>query len=321
MNDMAETNLILHVKGTEHATTSLPRQVVRAAISQGQITHSQLIWSAEDNAWKQVRELPQLWPSQKLAPPPPTRLGTGALPKVAATRGQTGPVPRVVARAATPAGSGVSQPLTQGSPPKPTGGTAVAVPAKRPTGEDLVVKEEHGPNPLKWICIGLAVVIFITVGINYLLVDLPLVSRLRGTNYSHVPVYAHLGAFMQPNMIVIHLPSSSSLTEANLTDFLVALAASTPEAPLSGNTFDRVALTSGWTGRYSFSGYAWKQLGSMAQEEESQRKEFLLDQMGNAAGEPLTSDNSNLSDDARQAERDKIWADFVAQFVPASGHR
>src|SRR5277367_3581287 len=62
--------LILHVKGTQAETTELPKHAVRAAISGGQITHSQLIWSTADNAWKQVRELPDLLPSQKLAPAP-----------------------------------------------------------------------------------------------------------------------------------------------------------------------------------------------------------------------------------------------------------
>src|SRR5271154_4024377 len=77
---MPDTRLILHVKGTERETTTLPKQVVRAAISQGQITHSQLIWSPTDNAWKQVRELPHLLPSQKLAPAPVVTR-TAPLPK------------------------------------------------------------------------------------------------------------------------------------------------------------------------------------------------------------------------------------------------
>src|SRR5271156_2156282 len=75
---MSDTRLILHVKGTEAQTTELPRQIVRAAISQGQITHSQLIWSPAHNAWKQVRELPDLLPSQRLAPAP--RPASGPLP-------------------------------------------------------------------------------------------------------------------------------------------------------------------------------------------------------------------------------------------------
>jgi len=59
---MSDTRLILHIKGTDAQTAELPKAVVRAAISQGQITHSQLIWSPSDYAWKQVREIPDLLP-------------------------------------------------------------------------------------------------------------------------------------------------------------------------------------------------------------------------------------------------------------------
>src|ERR1700683_2581321 len=47
LKDMPDTRLILHVKGTEAETTELSRDVVRAAVSQGQLTHSQLIWSPQ----------------------------------------------------------------------------------------------------------------------------------------------------------------------------------------------------------------------------------------------------------------------------------
>src|SRR5258707_4657143 len=109
----SDTHLILHVKGTESETARLPKQVVRAAISQGQITHSQLIWSPPDNAWKQVRELPHLLPSQKLAPAPAPRVPTGPIPRVVGA--QTGSVPRVAVSGekrtptASAAGSGQAQ--------------------------------------------------------------------------------------------------------------------------------------------------------------------------------------------------------------------
>ncbi len=308
---MPDTHLILHVKGTEQETTSLPRQVVRAAISQGQITHSQLIWSTIDNAWKQVRELPQLLPSQKLAPAPVPRVATGTLPKVVATpQPQVAATPRVAVAKSVAAGMPVARAASGQAP------MAVrAVPAKVASPNDLVVQEEHGIHPLKWLCIGVGILVLFLVGMNYLVVDRPFTSRMGTTSYSNVPVYAHLGAFMQPSVIVIHIPGSASVTESNLSDFLVALARSTPDSPFGGGGYERVALTSGWTGQYSFSGYAWKQLGGMAQDDESQRKEFILEQMVNASGEPLISGNANLSDDARQAERENVWKRFVSQFA------
>ncbi len=45
--------LILHVKGTEAETKELPKDDVRAAIYQGTITQSQLIWIPQEHAWKQ----------------------------------------------------------------------------------------------------------------------------------------------------------------------------------------------------------------------------------------------------------------------------
>jgi hypothetical protein len=126
-------------------------------------------------------------------------------------------------------------------------------------------------------------------------------------------VYAHLGAFMQPNVMVIHIPASSTITPDNLTDFLVALARSTPENPITRDLFTRVALTSGWTAQYSFSGYSWKQLGNMRHEGAAQRKEFLMIQMSDAGGQPLMPE-SRLNETAQQAKRDMVWDAFVAHF-------
>src|ERR1700728_4014413 len=116
---MADTQLILHVKGTEQ-TTSLPKPAVRAGIKEGQIKYSQLIWSPIHNAWKQVREMPHLWPSQKIAPAPPIRppsrsaegvpvvtaspTPSASAPRVAVSTTLSGMVPRV-AGATTPSGS------------------------------------------------------------------------------------------------------------------------------------------------------------------------------------------------------------------------
>ena len=163
--------------------------------------------------------------------------------------------------------------------------------------------------------IGLGVVILGLVAVNYFLVDRPLVSALSQTPYSQATVYAHLGAYIQPNVIVIHVPKSDAITNANLSDFLVALAQSTPSIPLSSNLFARVALTSGWTASYTLSGYAWKQLGDMGKDDEAQRKEFLLDQLTDETGEPLMVTRPNEDEATLQAEREKVWNAFVAEFT------
>jgi hypothetical protein len=290
--------LILHVKGTESETTMLPKQVVKAALSQGQLTHSQLIWSPADNAWKQLREMPHLLPSQKLAPAPPPRVATGPLPKVVAVaQPQAGSVPRVSVSAAT------------GTPK-----VSVAVSAKARPTRSLVVKDDDESHPLKWLCIGLGALIVGAIAVNYLLVDQPLVSSLGQTHYAHVTVYAHLGAYVQPNVVVIHIPASASVTSDNLLDFLVALAHSTPQAPMSSNFFERVALTSGWTASYSISGSDWKQFGDMGQDDKAQQKEFLMGALGDASGQSLMPPTS-LNEEAQEARREAVWKKFEACFT------
>jgi len=336
-------HLILHVKGTEAETTELPKQAVRAAISQGQITHSQLIWSPTANTWKQVRELPDLWPSQKLAPPPSRAAAVPVPTAVDAIipESPTGPVERATAAAEGPPRVRVAEAgiphvrVAVASPPRvrvATAGAAdppqvrvAAAPAETPavrvatpvvarsTGNFVVKEEDEGSHPVKWVCIGLGILILFIVGGNYLLVDRPLVSNLSQTSYSNVTVYAHYGAFMQPNVLVIHIPASATLTADNLADFLVTLAHSTPQDPITRDIFERVALTSGWKAQYTFSGYSWKELGDMGQDDEAQRKEFLMTQICDASGQPLMPE-STLNEDAQQAARDQVWETFVARF-------
>jgi hypothetical protein len=308
MDKNSNTSLILHVKGTEQETTTLPKQVVRAAISQGQITHSQLIWSPPDNAWKQVREMPHLLPSQKLAPAPVPRTSTGAMPRIAtgpipkvvAATGQTGPVPRIAAGA--PVVAAAASPR-------------VAVAATAPAKSYVIKEADAGMHPMKWISIGMGVLLAGVMGLNYLLVDHPLSSGMSQTPFSSVPAYAHLGAFIQTNVIVIHVPATAKLTKTNLTDFLVALAQSTPSMPMSESSFGRVALTSGWTASYTLPGGAWKQLGEMGKDDEAMRKEFILDSIGGPTGDPLMTPTANQSEESLQAEREKVWDTFAAQFT------
>jgi hypothetical protein len=184
----------------------------------------------------------------------------------------------------------------------------------RTTGELVVKDDEEASHPFKWICIGLGVLILLILGGNYLLVDKPLVSDLGQTPYANVTVFAHLGAFMQPNVLVIHIPASSTITPDNLTDFLVALAHNTPQNPMSHDPFERVALTSGWMAQYSFSGYSWKELGDMQHESAARRKEFLMDQMGDAGGQPLMPE-STLNEAMQKAIRDQVWETFTAHFA------
>jgi hypothetical protein len=303
---MPDTRLILHVKGTESQTAEIPKAIVRAGIAQGQISRSQLIWSATHNAWKQVRELPHLLPSQKLAPAPAPRVGTVPLPKPAVGEAavQTGAVPKVAVK-------------VSGGRAVPPGFKATRPAAKSAAAQehDMVVKEVGGVSYLKLFCIGLALLIVALIGANYLLVDRPISSTLSKTPYANVSVYAHLGAFVQPGALVIHIPPSAGVTSANLPEFLQVLAHSTPDAPLGGGTFDEVSLTTGWTGHYCFTGYAWKEYGDMSDQDDEHKQAFLLDQLKDASGQPLLSPGGSIDPNAQQSERDKLWTEFVTYFA------
>jgi hypothetical protein len=301
---MSDTRLILHIKGTENQTAEIPRYIVRAGIAQGQISQSQLIWSNADNAWKQVRELPGLLPSQKILPAPSVRGGTVPLPKnTGSGNAQAGAVPKIAAKASLK------------STPLKVKAMTVKVPVQDTSKDDLLVEQEIGIPFMKWTCIALAILILAAVGVNYLLVDRPIGSGLSQTIYSQVPVYAHLGAFLQPDALVIHVPVSPMLTSANLTDFLQVLAHGTPPAPTGKNPFDNVSLTTGWTGHYSFAGYAWQEFGDMAGLDEAHKRAFLLDNLRDSSGRPLVSPSGALDPAAQQAERDKAWTEFAAYFT------
>jgi hypothetical protein len=176
------------------------------------------------------------------------------------------------------------------------------------------IKEDDAFHPFKWLCLGLGSLIVLIVGANFFLVNLPLTSRFAHTSYSNVRVYAHFGAFMQPNVMVIHIPPSTQITPETLPAVLVALARSTPDNPITRDSFARIALTSGWTAQYSFSGESWKQLADLDQETEEQRKEFLMAQMDDASGQSLMPE-STLNEEAQQAKREQVWKAFVAHFT------
>jgi hypothetical protein len=319
---MADTQLILHVKGTEQ-TTALPRPVVREGIKQGQISRSQLIWSPLHNAWKQVRELPELWPSQKLAPAPMPRViapqvsvTSAHLPKVAsqpapAAQARIAGPPKVTVPAAQPRIAGTGPvPKIAGAPAAPP---RVAAPARaRPAfsaADEPLPGDDLGLTVAKWLCVGVGGALLLVIAVNYLLVDQPLDTKFAATPFRGVGVHAHLGAFVQPDAVVIHIAKSPEVTAENFASFLVALARSTPTRIGSGESYDRVSLTPGWTGDYSFSGVAWDELGKMGADDEEKQRAFILDQLDSASGQPVAGSA------AAPEVRAQAWETFVRDFT------
>jgi hypothetical protein len=336
--------MILHVPGTEAETRELSKQAVQEGIADGTIPVSQLIWRPEENTWKQVKDIPELVPAPPPAPPakplavtPPARPVLGAVPGVgpmiklnlpsSSTSSAIASPPRLIApTAAKPkvAVAPMPQAASASVPKVKAASTASAKPAvKAPapilvqsTG-DLHVKHEEGMHFMKWVCLVLGLLIAAVVGTNYFLVDKPLVSGLSETRYGIIPVYAHLGAFVQPNVVVIHLPKSSSIIPSNLTKVLVEIARNTPKNPVTHQAFGRVALTNSWTAQYSFSGSDWEKLSQMTRESsDSDREDFIMETMGDAGGQSLMPE-STLNEDLLKAKREEIWNKFVQNFAGA----
>jgi len=357
-------SLILHVKGSTSETKEMPKKAIRTAIKEGQITHSQLIWSADEHQWKQVRDLPELLPSQKLAPAPVPRPHVPMLPSaepgaapVAVARalpvatpkarpavagppraipsvGKETPGPTIAQPAVAVAGTAVPAVRVASAAPVPASAPRVAVatapraaqapmaavvapefhPPAGPHEGHIVNEEDDVSNPVRWVCIILGALLALLVAANFFLIDWPLSSSLGKTSYANVFAYGHYGAFIQPNVIVIHIPPSEKLTPDNITDFLVALAHSTPRNPLTNDYFDRIALTSGWTSQYSFSGLAWMSLGEMKAAQAEDIRTRILSTGCDAIGQPLLGP-STLNETAKEAAREKAWKQLVANFT------
>jgi len=394
-------SLILHVKGTTADTKEMPKKAIRTEIKEGKITHSQLIWSAKENQWKQVRDLPELLPSQKLAPAPQRRPQAPMLDAIQPDQPQN-PVARAVAAAVPVAAMPVAVPKARPAvvaPPKvtvPASANAglkpkiaqpavaeasapvaepqavpvaqvqipsvrvaqaapsaearpvVAVAAKAPAVRVAAVteaqpamiatprtihapveaapstphaghkiKEEDHFHPVKWICIILGVVIALVLAVNYLLINRPLVSAMGQTEYANVFVYGHYGAYVQPNVMVIHIWHTDKLTPDKLPEFFVELAKSTPKNPITNDYFDRIAITSGWTAQYSFSGSAWKSLGEMKGQSAEDIRTAILSSGSDAGGNDLMPPTT-MNEAAQEQRREAEWKQFVANFAKGS---
>jgi len=303
---MADSQLILHVKGTEQ-TTTLPRQIVRAGIAKGQISRSQLIWSPKENTWKQVRELPELWPSQKLAPAPVARVPQGGTPQAVSPQAMT--LRATQPRAVQPLSTGPKINVTATRRVQAAGAAPAAAasdqPVKASATSYLEEPSDHTFTVVKWVCIVVGSIVLLLMAANYFMIDEPLNVRMARTAYAKVGVWGHLGAFVQPGFIIIHVPTGK-VTAEEMPTFLLALAQSTPNN-LRGEPFDQVCLTTGLTAHYSFSGYAWRDLGDMGGKSPDEIRTFLLKELQDGSGNLLAAPDPSLGDEAQAAQRARVW--------------
>jgi hypothetical protein len=278
MNAKSATLIIAIPGGNE--TQELPISAAREAIARGEIAPNQWVWSPEHNDWKQVSELPELQPpfenDEQPAPVPmPVPVPT-PVPVPVATR-------RVFSR-------------VKSSGP-------------------IVVQEQGHFGFFKFFIVALLLAVVAVIGGNYCLLDQPLEENLAQTPFGAVPVHAHLGAFLQPNALVIHLLPTKALGPDNLADFLVSLAKSTPLQPFNQTAFQTVGLTSAWKSQYMLSGNDWENLGKMEASTEDEKKEFILIHLAYPDGQPLLTIRSDVDPSVVSKFRDKIWQSLFINLV------
>ncbi len=256
-------------------TREISIEAAHAAIARGEIEPHHWAWSPHHNDWKQVSELPELQLPTVSAKPAPAEL----------------PQPRQTTVHVSPAV------------------------AKKKTAANHVVKEEEGFSYFKFFVVALLVAILAIVGANYALVDQPLRLNLTQTTFPAVPVHGHLGAFLQPDALVIHLLPDKTVNADNLADFLVALAGSTPHPVLGQTSFTTVGLTRSWTSQYLISGTDWLALGQLVKSSEDEKRKFILTHFSNLTGEPLLVEKKNEDPDAAAQVRAKAWQSLASSLT------
>jgi hypothetical protein len=318
-NDLPPT-LILAVPGTQE-TKEISRAEAIEAIRKGEIPQDNWVWSPSHNDWKQVAELPELnppaAPPSTLMPDPPPRAGTlmdSKFPGAATTTPKTVTAVKV----ATPVAQKVVipraavAPVVAASAPAPSANAA----AKTRFSQKMEVKHEFPIFKLLFF------IIFLVVGLilwgNYLYVDQPFTNNIAVTQYAEVKPYAHLGAFIQPGALVIHVPPSSVLNSGNMANFLATLARNTPPRPFSSSRYDGVGLTAAWQSQYVFNGEDWQTLGQMTKVTTEERRKFELEHLQLLDGSPLLKIKKDEDPAAVTAAEDKAWQAFVENFTPKS---
>jgi len=301
MSNTSSTTVIIAVPGGQE-TQELSLESAKAAFARGEIEPTRWAWCRTHKNWKPIAELPefQFVPTPAQAPIQPTGFAPAAtVAKAEPVVASANPVAKVKATAAA------VTPAVQARP-------VVQTVRRVKSGKELVVKEESTFSYFKLFVIGLGLAVAGIVGANYLLVDQPLTTNLQNTSFASTAVHAHLGAFFQPDTIIIHTPASSTVTATNLADFLIALAKSTPTQPINHLPFATVGLTTAWSSQFLMSGDDWQALAKMTSASDEEKKDFILTRIGYPDGHRLLATDKNLGPDAVTARRDAAWTTLAS---------
>jgi len=295
----------------------MPRSEVIEAIRRGEIPQDNWVWSPSHNDWKQVAELPELNPP----PPTPSRPAVfmdGKMPPMPSSIPQATKTP-AAAKAANPVLPKAATQPHQVSVAHTTAASAALAPSATAAAKTRFSKKMEVKNEFPFFKVLFGIIFLIVGGAlagNYLYVDSPFTLNMSNTPYATVPVYAHLGAFIQPGALVIHIPPTTAINEGNMANFLATLARNTPPRPFSSSQYDGVGLTSAWKSQYVFNGADWDTLGKMIKVPAEERRKFELEHLLLLDGTPLLKVKKDEDPATVTAAEDKAWQAFVSNFNP-----
>lgn len=309
MSDPALRTLILAVPGTQD-THELDVDSIRAGVARGEIPLDNWAWSPSRNEWLPLAQLPEFaeGPAVPAAPvvvaAPVAVIQDTPMVRVA----QATPVAQAApVRVATPAHVPAARQVTAQAAPGKMAATYYSKPIV-----------EHREFPIfKILFTILGIVIVGLIGVNYFLVDQPFRAALAKTSFSNIQAHAHLGAFAQPNTMLIHIVPNPALTDDNFADFLTALAQSAPRTVIAGKSITTLGLTSKWLSQYVITSDDWDGFADMSGYSLEEKKKYVLEHLEQADGSPIYVVKRNQKPDVQLANQNAAWDALVRDF---NGH-
>jgi hypothetical protein len=308
MSNAALRTLILAVPGTQD-THELDLDSIRAGVARGEIALDNWAWSPTRNEWLPLAQLPEYAESPTVSAAPVAV--AVAAPVAVAAVAQATPVVKVAqatpVRVATAAHIPAARQVTaQGAP-----GKMAATYYSKP----IVEHREFPVFKILFAIMGVFIVAVIIV--NYFMVDQPFRAALAKTPFSNIQAHAHLGAFAQPNAMLIHIVPNAALTDDNFADFLTALAQSAPRTVIAGKSITTLGLTSKWLSQYVITSDDWDGFADMSGYSLEEKKKFVLEHLEKSDGTPIYVVARNEKPDVQHAHEDAAWDELVTVF---SGH-
>jgi len=259
-----------------HETQELSRPEVLRAIKRGEIGLDYWVWSHSENDWKRVAEIPELQFTPEEEEVPAPPMNSS---------------PVVVAPARTP---------------QPRASTTYSRPIE--IEKDFPILE-----------VFFAITFLILFGIiiaNYIVINSPLNQALALTPFKSVRVYAHLGGFVQPDTLVIHVLPDQGFNSSNFADFLAVLAKRTPLSPFTGKPFGAIGLSSSWRSQYMVAGTDWQQLGAMETTSSGDKEKFVTEHFIQMNGASLVYNRRRDDATVVATHEAKAWQALFANFLP-----